>query len=114
MDHAAEVEISGDNGLLTTIAGQPAVWRRFQCNAPLPRNPADFRLVRLDGRGTLRLVQEPGGTRGRAVIQINDPKGGRANYAFDLQWRGMGHAPGPGGFPMPRAIRACQDLVTDR
>ena len=49
VDHAAEVEISGDTGLLTTTAGQPAAWRRFQCNAPLPRNPVDFRFGGTNG-----------------------------------------------------------------
>lgn len=123
VDHAAEIEISGDAGLLTTTAGQEAAWRRFQCNAPLPRHPDDFRVVRTGGRGAVRLVQHPRSTRGRAVIQINDPQGGRANYRFDLQWRGAGGGgwtpgprpgPDPGGFPTTKAIRACQDSVTNR
>jgi hypothetical protein len=129
VDHAAEVEISGDTGLLTTTAGQPADWRRFQCNAPMPRNPRDFRFVRVTGRGTVRLTQDPGSTGGRAVIQIIDQQGGRGGYTFDLQWRGPGggggwtpappnsppgHRPDPGGFPAARPIRICQDSVTDR
>jgi len=121
VDHAAEVEISGDTGLLTTTAGQPAVWRRFQCNTPLPRNPVDFRFGGINGRGTVRLLQDPRSTGGRAVVQINDPKGGRGTYTFDLQWRGPGGGapwPGPGqgagGFPMARAIRICRDSVTER
>src|ERR1700689_4171094 len=71
VDHAAEVEISGDMGLLTTVAGQPADWRRFQCNAPLPANPADFRFTKMNGRGNIRLVQDPRSTRGRALIRID-------------------------------------------
>jgi hypothetical protein len=132
VDHEAEVEVSGDTGLLTTIAGQPADWHRFQCNAPLPSNPVDFRFVRINGRGNARLVQDPRSTGGRAVIHINDPQGGRGGYTFDLQWRGgpggggwtpgpsfppaAGHGagPSPGGFPMARAIRMCQDSVTNR
>jgi hypothetical protein len=118
VDHAAEVEISGDLGLLTTTGGQQADWRRFQCNTPIPRNPVDFRFIRLAGRGAARLVQDPRSTGGRAVIQINDPQGGRGGYTFELQWRGLadgGWTPGPpGGFPMAKAIQACQDSVTDR
>lgn len=144
VDHAAEVEVSGDMGLLTTTGGQPAEWRRFQCNAPLPSNPVDFRFFKVNGRGTVRLVQDPRSTRGRAVVHITDPQGGRGGYTFDLQWRGGGGGwtpgppspqpgqgpgwgggwtpgpppgapgPGPGGFPMARAIRICQDSVTDR
>jgi hypothetical protein len=138
VDHAAEVEVSGDMGFLTTTAGQPAAWRRFQCNTPLPSNPVDFRFARINGRGTVRLAQDPRSTGGRAVVHITDPQGGRGNYTFDLQWRSRdgGWAPGPalpppghgpgqgpwngpypgpgGGFPMARVIRTCQDSVTDR
>src|ERR1700684_4016816 len=73
VDHAAEVEISGDTGLLTTTAGQPASWRRFQCNAPLPRNPVDFRFGGVNGRGTVRLIQDPRSTGGRGGGPIYDP-----------------------------------------
>ena len=124
VDHAAEIEISGDKGLLTTTAGQPAAWNRFTCNAPLPRNPVDFRVVRLGGRGTVRLIQDPLRTGGRAVIQINYSQSGRTNYSFDLQWRTPGGgawqpgppsrpAPVPDGFPIRASIRVCQDSVTD-
>jgi hypothetical protein len=138
VDGRAEIEVSGDNGVLTTIGGQPAVWRRFQCNAPLPSNPVDFRFARVNGRGTLRLLQDPRSTRGRAVVHIDDHRSGSAAYTFDLQWRGPGRdgwtpgppppppgqepGPGPypgpgthpGGFPKARAVRFCQDSVTTR
>jgi hypothetical protein len=125
VDGSAEIEVSADMGLLTTISGQPAAWRRFQCNAPLPAKPVDFRFVSTNGnRGSVRLLQDPRSTGGRAVISINDSKGGRGNYTFDLQWRAgwtpgpspspPGHWPAPGGSLMTRTIRICQDSVTDR
>jgi hypothetical protein len=123
VDGSAEVEVSGDSGLLTTVSGQTSAWRRFQCNTPLPRHPADFRLSKLSGRGTVRLTQDPRNTGGRAVIHIGDPQAGRGNYTFDLQWqrnRGVWPpgppmpVPGPGAFPMARVVRMCQDSVTDR
>ncbi len=129
VDGAAEVEVSGDTGLLTTTSGQPSGWRRFQCNTPLPAKPVDFRLVRIDGnRGTLRLLQDPRSTGGRAVIRITDSQGGRGAFVFDLQWRGPGgggwapgpsvpppgHWPAPGESPTARAIQSCQDSVTSR
>lgn len=129
VDHAAEVEISGDLGVLTTTAGQPATWQRFQCNALLPRRPIDFRLVGTSGRGTMRLLQDPRDTGGRAVVQINDPKGGRGVYTFDVRWRPAGEAgwqptpppppsrgwrPGQGAPPTAKAIQICQDSVSDR
>ncbi|HEX4229477.1 MAG TPA: hypothetical protein VHZ07_12470 [Bryobacteraceae bacterium] len=130
VDGASEVDVSGDVGLLRTLSGQPAVWRRFECSAPLPTNPVDFRFVGIDGRGTVRLLGDPRRTGGRAVIHINDPGRGRGTYRFDLQWRGgggwapgpphsyptpsPGHGPSPGHLPVNTVIRACQDSVTKR
>jgi len=131
VDGAAEVEVAGDTGHLRTLSGRTAVWRRFQCNVPLPRMADDFRLIGVDGRGSVQLTRDPRTNGGRAVVHINDPKGGREGYTFDLQWReprGGGWNAGPpappsfpgngpgwgGGFPMDRAIGLCQDSVTDR
>jgi hypothetical protein len=125
VDGAAEVEISGDAGQLRTLSGQEAVWRRFQCNAPLPGFPGDFRFVGVDGRGRVQLLRDPRSNGGTAVVRIDDPNGGREGYTFDLQWRGVGgggwapgppprpgRGPGAGGLPMGRAIQACRDSVT--
>ncbi len=127
VDGSAEVEVSGDTGLLRTLSGQTAVWRRFQCNEPLPRSPRDFRFVGVDGRGNVRLIRDPRGNGGKAVVRIDDRKGGREGYTFDLQWGGSGRGgwspapppppgrgPGWGESPAARAIRVCQDSVTNR
>jgi len=128
VDGAAEVEVSGDTGRLRTLSGQKAFWRRFQCTEPLPFNPGDFRFIGVDGRGSVRLLRDPRNNRGDAVVRIDDPRGGREGYTFDFQWRGSGRGgwppappqpppgrgPGRGGFPMAKAIRLCQDSVTDR
>lgn len=90
VDGAAEVEISGDTGVLTTLSGQTAVWRRFQCSQPLPHSPGDFDVVGINGRGGIRLIREPRSNRGVAVIRVEDRKGGRDAYTFDLHWRGFG------------------------
>jgi hypothetical protein len=128
VDHGAEIEIRGDTANLTTVAGQAAYWREFRCNAPMPSMPHDFRLGRVNGRGNVRVLREPRGNRGGAVIHISDPQGGRANYAIDVVWRGNGDGWGsapPSPLPPPppdhgngggmgRAIRMCQEAVTDR
>lgn len=128
VDGVAEVEVSGDMGLLRTLAGQTAVWRRFECNGPLPRNPGEFRFRGIDGRGNVALVRDPRSSRGRAVVRIADPKGGREGYTFDLEWRGSssgvwreGNVTEPivrGGVvassPAARAIRVCQEAVVAR
>jgi hypothetical protein len=137
VDDVAQVEISGDMGRIRTLSGQPAVWRRFECSGPLPPNMADFRFSGVDGRGRQTLVSDPRNNRGVAVIRIEDPKGGREGYTFDIEWRGA--APVSGGFgrsdgdrhdgdrrdgdrgrdggnrwEASKAIASCQDAVRDR
>jgi hypothetical protein len=54
----------------------------------LPRNPGDFRFRGVDGRGRVELVRDPSSSGGTAVVRIEDSKGGREGYTFDLEWRG--------------------------
>ncbi|MES1258521.1 MAG: hypothetical protein ABUS51_08820 [Acidobacteriota bacterium] len=132
VDGAAQVEVRGTSATLITLKGQPAQWRRFECNAPLPANPDRFRFAGVDGRGRQTLIREPRGGS-PAVVEINDPDNGSEGYTFDLIWgdrnnfsqdRGQ-----PGGYPVPpppnvrpdygrggsfgidQAVRICQDNI---
>jgi len=99
VDDVAQVEVRGTIATLRTLAGQPAQWRRFECTAPFPPNPAGFRFAGVDGRGRQNLMRDPG-QGGVAVVQIEDKQGGSEGYTFDLFWdpRGSG---GYGGAPYP-------------
>jgi hypothetical protein len=90
VDHAAEVEISGDTANLRNLAGSPPRWRRFECTGRLPRN---FRFAGVDGRGRQQLVRDPR-NGGAAIIRIDDPGGGSEVYTFDIMWGKCG-ASGP-------------------
>jgi hypothetical protein len=120
VDGAAEVEIRGDRANLRNLAGQPAQWRRFECNSVMPDRPAEFRFKGIDGRGRQELVRDPRGG-GPAVVRIEDPQGGREGYTFDLIWRNGGGYPdsrredfdrGPGRrFTVDQAVGICRDAV---
>jgi hypothetical protein len=135
VDMAAEVDVYGDSGRLRTLAGQPATWTRMECSGPLPYNMADFRFRGIDGRGDVRLVQDPRNNNGMAVIRIDDPRSGSEGYTFDLEWaggsgdgptggfRGGFNTPGGGGgggrrpdrgMPAERAIDICRTEVRER
>jgi hypothetical protein len=123
VDGAAEVEVRGDTGNLRNLNGQPPQWRRFECTAPMPPNPGNFRFTGVDGRGRQELVRGPDGG-GPAVVRIQDPESGAEGYTFDLTWGGgdrtdRGYPPPQDRFqPRPglrvttdQAVRACQDSV---
>src|SRR5687768_5755121 len=84
VDGVAEVEINGENGVLRNLSGQPPQWRRFECNGPMPNNPASFRFKGIDGRGRQDLIRDP--RNGGAVVRIEDSDGGQEGYTFDLMW----------------------------
>lgn len=130
VDGSADVEIRGDRALLRTLSGNPALWRRFVCNARLPFAPGEFRFRGIDGRGSQDLLQDPRTGRGVAIVRIQDPRGGSEGYTFDLEWRGESLEPPPTIQPFPpgrgrglrrgeddtfgRAVSACQRAVTQR
>ena len=93
VDGVADIEIRGDQGTIRNISGSPAQWRRFECSASLPANPADFRFAGVDGRGRQQLLRDPR-NGGMAVVHIEDPDSGSEGYTFDLIWGG-GNNPGP-------------------
>ncbi|MBI4903149.1 MAG: hypothetical protein HY820_05900 [Acidobacteria bacterium] len=128
IDDSAEVQISGDLGRLRSLSGSRAVWRRFECSSPMPRDMADFRFRGIDGRGRQTLIRDPRSNRGWAVVRLDDPKGGREGYTFDLEWRGGGSYGGPGRgpgygsgpsgppsrFTAEKAIAICQEAVSQK
>src|SRR4051812_29196509 len=92
VDSVAVVEVRGDTARIRTLQGEPSQFRRFECDSIIPRNPSDFRFKGIDGRGQMTLISDPRES-GVAAIRIEDPKGGREGYTFDLEWRG-----GSGGY----------------
>ncbi|MBS1855665.1 MAG: hypothetical protein JST11_09895 [Acidobacteria bacterium] len=88
VDIAAEVDILGDSGRLRTLAGQPSTWNRMECTGALPNSMSDFRFRGIDGRGSVKLLQDPRNNNGMAVVRIDDPRPGSEGYTFDIEWNG--------------------------
>jgi len=101
VDMIAEVNIFGDSGLLRTLAGQPASWTHLECTSPLPYQMTDFKFRGVEGRGTQRLVADPRTNDSIAVVRIEDPRSGAANYTFEIEWSG-----GSGGYAVSGFLRS--------
>lgn len=95
VDDVAEVEIRGAEAAIRTVNGNPATFRRFECNQSMPIRPADFRFRGIDGRGRQQLLSSAS-DNGRAIIRIEDSKGGAEGYTFDIFWSGTGGGFRPG------------------
>lgn len=87
VDDVARVRISGRSAITRTVSGQRTTGIRFNFTNSLPRRNVDVRVEKRDGRGDVRIIQQPSARNGyTAVVEIRDRSGGRDNYEFELFW----------------------------
>lgn len=87
VDDEAEFALQGDRLRMFTARGQSARDVASECSATLPQNVESFRFRGVDGRGEVRLIEEPARRNGwRAVVRIRDNKPGGEEYHFRLEW----------------------------
>lgn len=101
IDDEADVELRGNRVIIHVVKGAPGRDEGSECNSPLPYGGlSNFQFRGVDGRGQVRLVQEPrDSNRWSAVVNIVDSKGGDEGYTFDLTWNydGSGNSGGGNG-----------------
>jgi hypothetical protein len=91
VDDEADIELRGNSVRIRSLAGQPGRDDGSECNQPLPVNLTSFEFKGIDGRGEVRLVQEPRPANNwTAVVNIKDRKGGGEGYTFRLRWESSG------------------------
>ena len=142
VDFAAQIEISGDIASISAPQGGEATIPVFECNAEIPRNAGDLRLMGADRQTRLTGRQRIGGP---LVIEIENQSGGSKEHKFEIAWgsapkdssssggsnsTGVASPPASGvvpgsssgqvALPMSRnaaeqaTVRACQDAVACR
>ena len=96
VDDTTIVSVRGDDVRTNTVHGKDASNVSTQVFGRLPRAPIYVYLRHRDGRGQVRIVQQPNPDNGfTAKIRIHDPQAGRGHYDFGLGWQPL---PPPGGF----------------
>jgi hypothetical protein len=114
VDGQAEIEIRGSDASMRNLGGAPPQWRRFECTAAMPQNPANFQFAGLNGRGQQNLVSEPR-NGGPAVVRIEDSQGAASEYTFRLAWGNYSGGPdrGPSGVRDDRGYQGDRDRRPD-
>jgi hypothetical protein len=90
-----EVSVRGDLIYVRTIQGGNARDDGSECSEPLPsRVAAGFRFEKKEGRGEMRLINEPSQPSDyQAVVRIRSTDSGEAKFHFRISWR-IGDATG--------------------
>lgn len=70
-----------------TRSGIPTSGERYNFTSALPLRPMVVSLNRLEGRGSVELIQQPSASnRYTAVVRIRDDNSGAGDYDFELSW----------------------------
>ncbi len=67
--------------------GAPVADERFKFSRPMPERDTDVRLANPEGRGEIRLIEQPRQRNNyTARVSIRDPLAGAGEYSFTLVW----------------------------
>ena len=87
MDDRASGSIHGRDVQTRTLSGKSVENADSQIFGRLPTERPVFVNLTKRGRGTVRIVQQPGPFNNyTAVVRIHDPQPGAAHYRFRLEW----------------------------
>lgn len=87
VDDVVTISVFGRSAITRTISGQQVSSVRFNFSQALPRRAVKVDVEKREGRGDVRVIQQPDARNNyTAIIEIRDRSGGRDTYEFDLYW----------------------------
>lgn len=88
VDNVIQLAIRGRRITSRTLAGTTYPQGRYTFNGNLPRRGnTSIRVDKKDGRGDVRIVQQPSRRNNyTAIIEIRDKDGGADNYSLEIYW----------------------------
>lgn len=88
VDGVDEIIISGSSASVRHVNGTPPREVRASFSAPMPRSPVAVKLMWVNGRGAVDIVQQPSPANGyTTIVRVDDSsKGGDKRYEFTLRW----------------------------
>jgi len=98
VDEEALVSCDGKICSSSVSSGAPVASEHFKFTRPLPDRPVEVTLAEKEGRGEIRLVEQPSERNHyTARVAIHDPQRGSSDYSFKLVW----NRPASGKEPPP-------------
>lgn len=89
VDDDVRITIRGGTADVETIGGTAYYDGQPNFTASLPSRRVNVRLTNKRGRGEIYIEQQPSRENNFAVVvRIKDPRGGAADYEFELTWEG--------------------------
>ena len=87
VDATVQIRIRNRDARTTTLSGRAYDDENFRFYGRAPRDNANVRVDKKDGRGQVFVVQQPNRRNNyTTIIQIVDSKGGADRYRFTVDW----------------------------
>lgn len=87
VDQQATISCHAKSCFSAALSGAPVADEHFKFSRPLPNRDVILRLEQAEGRGDIRLVEQPSErNQYTARVSIRDPQSGAADYSFALVW----------------------------
>ncbi len=92
VDDRVQIRVQNRNARVRVLSGQSVRGASSNFRSSLPRRNVNVRVNKRDGRGDVRVIEQPSSRNNyTALIEIYDDKGGSDNYRFELTWDGGGY-----------------------
>lgn len=87
VDDRVQLVIQGSYLEVKPIGGTPYGDGTTNFNGILPDRQVNVRVNKIDGRGDVRIIQQPSRFNNfTAIVEISDPKGGARDYEVEIYW----------------------------
>jgi hypothetical protein len=91
VDQEAVISCQAKSCAASVTEGAQVTDEKFKFSHPLPNRDVDVRLEQAEGRGDIRLVEQPReSNQFTARVSIRDPQNGASEYSFVLSWNRAG------------------------
>lgn len=87
VDGADDILIRGRSVRVDHLGAKPIQYQDYRFSAYLPARAVEVELHPIEGRGTLRLLEQPSKRNDyTVVVRIEDDRGGASDYEFEIVW----------------------------
>lgn len=87
VDREIELVVRDDRLFVRPLGANESTRGSSRLFSALPRRDGYLRLERVDGRGTVDVVEQPSASNGyRAVVRLSDPRSGAGSYRVVAYW----------------------------
>ena len=97
VDREIQLVVRDDRLVVRPLGSRESAGGSSRLFSALPRQDGFLRLERVDGRGTVEVLEQPTASNGyRAVVRLTDPRSGAGSYRVAAYWEPARNGPGRG------------------